>query len=190
MFCYALSHRVIRYVSGWICFHITAALAFSQCCPFQSSLPRTLFREPGDRATVWRVVWSAPFETRQLHPTVLLETSFPSMPSWVVGKEGSRMVSDVMSRDGVEWQSFCCGQKFVQGQSSGQTCCHGVETDSTFPCLSATCIPADAARRWCANTLRTGDANLRFYITTAQDGWGRSAFLTRACFPCTIQLNL
>ena len=33
------------------------------------------------------------------------------------------------------------------------------------------------------NTLRTGDADLRFYITTVQDGWRKSAFLTRACFP-------
>ena len=39
------------------------------------------------------------------------------------------------------------------------------------------------------NTLRTGDANLRFYITTAQDGWSKSAFLTRACFPCTLHLT-
>jgi len=28
------------------------------------------------------------------------------------------------------------------------------------------------------NTFRTGDANLRFYITTAQDAWRKSAFLT------------
>ena len=40
----------------------------------------------------------------------------------------------------------------------------------------------------CFNTLRTGDADLRFYITTVQDGWRISAFLTRACFPCTIHL--
>ena len=38
------------------------------------------------------------------------------------------------------------------------------------------------------NTLRTGDANLRFYITTVQDGWRKSAFLTRDCFPWTIHL--
>ena len=38
------------------------------------------------------------------------------------------------------------------------------------------------------NTLRTGDANLHFYITTAQDGWRKSAFLTHACFTCTIHL--
>ena len=38
------------------------------------------------------------------------------------------------------------------------------------------------------NTLRTGDADLRFYITTVQEGWHKSAFLTRACFPCTIHL--
>ena len=38
------------------------------------------------------------------------------------------------------------------------------------------------------NTLKTGDADLRFYITTVQDGWRKSAFLTRACFPCTIHL--
>ena len=42
---------------------------------------------------------------------------------------------------------------------------------------------------YCAfNTLRTGDADLRFYITTVQEGWCKSAFLTRACFPCTIHL--
>ena len=29
------------------------------------------------------------------------------------------------------------------------------------------------------NTLRTGDADLRFYIITVQDGWRRFAFLTR-----------
>ena len=38
------------------------------------------------------------------------------------------------------------------------------------------------------NTLRTGDADLRFYIKTVQDGWRKSAFLTRACSPCTIHL--
>jgi hypothetical protein len=38
------------------------------------------------------------------------------------------------------------------------------------------------------NTLRTGDADLSFYITTVQDGWRKSAFLTRAYFPCTIHL--
>ena len=38
------------------------------------------------------------------------------------------------------------------------------------------------------NTLRTGDADLCFYITTVQDGWRKSAFLTSACFPCTIHL--
>ena len=38
------------------------------------------------------------------------------------------------------------------------------------------------------NTLRTGDADLRFYITIVQDGWRKSAFLTRACFPCAIDL--
>ena len=38
------------------------------------------------------------------------------------------------------------------------------------------------------NTMRTGDADLRFYITTVQDGWRKSAFLTCACFTCTIHL--
>ena len=41
---------------------------------------------------------------------------------------------------------------------------------------------------WSLNTLRTGDADLRFYITTLQDGWRKSAFLTCACFPCTLHL--
>ena len=45
------------------------------------------------------------------------------------------------------------------------------------------------ANKNCLNTLRTGDANLRFYITTVQDGRRKSAFLTRACFPCTVHLN-
>ena len=38
------------------------------------------------------------------------------------------------------------------------------------------------------STLRRGDADLRFYITTVQDAWRKSAFLTRACFTCTIHL--
>ena len=34
--------------------------------------------------------------------------------------------------------------------------------------------------RWFVlNTLRTGDADLRFYVTTVQDGWRKFAFLTR-----------
>jgi hypothetical protein len=35
------------------------------------------------------------------------------------------------------------------------------------------------------NTLRTGDANLRFCITTVKVEWRKSAFLTRAWFPRT-----
>ena len=38
------------------------------------------------------------------------------------------------------------------------------------------------------NTLWTGDAELRLYITTVQDGWRKSAFLTRALFPRTTHL--
>jgi len=38
------------------------------------------------------------------------------------------------------------------------------------------------------NTLWTGDADLRLYITTVQDGWRKSMFLTRAWFPRTIHL--
>jgi hypothetical protein len=34
----------------------------------------------------------------------------------------------------------------------------------------------------------TGDADLRFYIITVQDGWRKSSFLTRAWFPRTIHL--
>ena len=47
-------------------------------------------------------------------------------------------------------------------------------------------LPSEAARpksfnpkTLTFNTLRTGDADLRFYVTTAQDGWRRFAFLTR-----------
>jgi hypothetical protein len=38
------------------------------------------------------------------------------------------------------------------------------------------------------NTLRTGDADLRLYITTVRDGWCKSAFLTHAWCPHTIHL--
>jgi len=38
------------------------------------------------------------------------------------------------------------------------------------------------------NTLWTSDPDLRLYITTVQDGWRKSAFLTRAWFPRTIHL--
>ena len=46
----------------------------------------------------------------------------------------------------------------------------------------------DASGVYYFNTLRTGDTDLRFYITTVQDGQRKSAFLTRACFPCTVHL--
>jgi hypothetical protein len=39
------------------------------------------------------------------------------------------------------------------------------------------------------NTLWTGDADLRLCITTVEDGWRTSAFLTRAWFPRTIHSN-
>ena len=38
------------------------------------------------------------------------------------------------------------------------------------------------------NTLWAGDADLRLYIPTVQDGWRKSAFLTRAWFPRTTHL--
>ena len=46
-------------------------------------------------------------------------------------------------------------------------------------------------RRWedNINTLWTGDADLRLCITTVEDGWSTSAFLTRAWFPRTINFN-
>ena len=43
-------------------------------------------------------------------------------------------------------------------------------------------IPAIIYHSGFFNTLRTGDANLRFYITTVQDGWGKSAFLHALVF--------
>ena len=58
------------------------------------------------------------------------------------------------------------------------------------PQIFASFIPSNCLLYFlCPNTLRTGDANLRFYITTAQDGWRKSAFLTLACFLCTIHLT-
>jgi len=38
------------------------------------------------------------------------------------------------------------------------------------------------------NTSWTGDADLRLYITTVQDGWRKSAFITHPWFPRTIDL--
>ena len=38
------------------------------------------------------------------------------------------------------------------------------------------------------NTLRTGDADLHLYITTVEDKWRKSAFLTRAWLLCTVHL--
>ena len=55
------------------------------------------------------------------------------------------------------------------------------EKSGMFPNFEVICL-------FIFNTLRTGDADLRFYITTVQDGWFKSAFLTRACFPCTIHI--
>ena len=55
-------------------------------------------------------------------------------------------------------------------------------------CNSAAWQTGEAPSDILLNTLRTGDADLRFYITTVQDGWRKFAFLTRACFPCTVHL--
>jgi len=49
-------------------------------------------------------------------------------------------------------------------------------------------FPLHTTVRIYLNTLWTGDADLRLYITTVQDGWCKSAFLTRALFPRTIHL--
>ena len=49
-------------------------------------------------------------------------------------------------------------------------------------------ISAHAKSKKIINTLKACDADLRFYIKTVQDGWRKSAFLTRACFPCTMHL--
>ena len=64
------------------------------------------------------------------------------------------------------------------------TCFSGTRDPSGSHIVADVCIDNPGN----INTLRTGDAHLRFYITTVQDGWGKSAFLTRACFPCTIHL--
>ena len=70
-------------------------------------------------------------------------------------------------------------------QSSGRSCMF-------YPGRQGQCfsqlLPAYTVHVVTLNTLRTGDTDLRFYITTVQDGWRKSAFLTRTCFPCTIHL--
>ena len=55
-------------------------------------------------------------------------------------------------------------------------------------CSCATRLSLNKQIIFSLSTLRTGDADLRFYITTVRDGWRKSAFLKRACFPCTIHL--
>ena len=39
-------------------------------------------------------------------------------------------------------------------------------------------LTLNLSTKW-INTLRTGNADLRFYVTTVQDGWRRFTFLTR-----------
>ena len=55
----------------------------------------------------------------------------------------------------------------------------GMATGTNYIILPATLL---------INTLWTGEADLRLYITTVQDGWRKSAFLTRAWFPRTTHL--
>ena len=54
--------------------------------------------------------------------------------------------------------------------------------------MCLTLITAMQADQNGVNTLWTGDADLRLCITTVQDGWRKSAFLTRAWFPRAIHL--
>ena len=89
------------------------------------------------------------------------------------------------------YTNMCSGFKYNFGslggklyQNASQTLCWSTHTNrcGCQPNGILLCIQY-------FNTLRTCDTNLRFYITTAQDGWHKSAFLTRACFPYTIRLT-
>jgi hypothetical protein len=67
------------------------------------------------------------------------------------------------------WELFGCPSHCVliwprDGRITAETCCLEV------------------------NTLRTGDADLRLYVTTVQDGWCKSAFLTSAWFPARLRV--
>ena len=48
-----------------------------------------------------------------------------------------------------------------------------------LPWAVKVCVYSDNQEIPYFNTLRTGDEDLRFYVTTVQDGWRRFAFLTR-----------
>ena len=67
---------------------------------------------------------------------------------------------------------------------------HGKNSTTRLQNLQSTLVCKFRTQNYCnmLNILRMGDADLRFYITTVQDGWRKSVFLTRACFPCTIHL--
>jgi len=72
-------------------------------------------------------------------------------------------------------------------------CCFFSKAVQLSPQLQHTLLPLGNNTQYLSkweriNTLRTGEANLRFYITTVQDGLRKSAFLKRACFSCTIHL--
>ena len=59
---------------------------------------------------------------------------------------------------------------------------------SVFMCFVRIWEPTAIIAFYSINTLRMGDVDLRFNITTVQDGWRKSAFLTHASFPFTINL--
>jgi len=96
----------------------------------------------------------------------------------------------------------CCRYRYNDISVLSNDCCNYesplpfmtiVVMESAVTCASQEGDGMDAVRTWVFavrrfNTLRTGDADLRFYITTVQDGLCKSAFLTSTCFPCTIHL--
>ena len=62
---------------------------------------------------------------------------------------------------------------------------HAMNWEQDDRCGNST-TRSQAPDDWYINTRHTGDADLCLYITTVQDGWRKSAFLTSAWFPRTI----
>ena len=83
---------------------------------------------------------------------------------------------------------------FIPALAHSVTWIHSVAKEENFTALNSFCYNVmKSSCHWfhmTSNLTHWGRVTLIcvFYITTVQDGWPKSAFLTRACFLCTIHL--
>jgi len=105
-------------------------------------------------------------------------------------REGVHRISKIQGVIKVSWNKFHTKDPQMLGTTI-KISVASVTWSMTFLHL---CISKDIKNPWrthynILNTLWMGDADLHIYITTVQDGWCTSAFLTRTWFPCTIHFN-